>query len=368
MTAKFGLRGGRAFSVYALLLTLLAVPVSILVLSTAGSFNALQVWGWLRQLRWLDIATIRGHLVQVLSLVGLRQFALVYDASNVTVVSSFRPIDLGGLTKDFSEGISGPESNLRCMKSWSKPCHKEESFPLYLFAAFLPPSGQEAGKPWWLIESSGSEQDGRIESALYKPPPGRSSAEILLQGLFGMFYPNVFLYTRAAPTGTAAVVARRGNGTLDILFRSHVEFQLNDAPRRPFWFSPSQFSGRIILNEDGSRVHYFNAHVPAGRHLNVDLEWLTGSQQQDGEEEEMQADICHVAEMSLDFVGGRAPSDVAWSYEMETEEARQVLDRAFFPFLNVPYHNLTTAAALAQQKQKMVHSVVLWGNMDDQSC
>lgn len=368
MTVGFGLHGGRAFPVCALALTLFAVPTLILLLSTAGSvsFDSFEAWAWLGQLRLLDVGALHSHLDEVLSLAGLRP-ARVYDASNVTIISSFRPIDLRSLTKDFSEGISDPDSNLRCLHSWDKPYHREKSFPLYLFGAFLPPPGQAAGKPWWLIESSGSEHDGRIESALYRSQPARSSAEVLFHGLFGMFHPNTFLYTRAAPVGTAAVVARRGNGTLDILFRSHVEFQLNEPPRRPFWFSPSQFSGRIVLSEDGSAVHHFNVHVPAERRLNVDLEWLTGSQH-DGEEESMEVDIGHIPEMALDFVGGETPSNVTWSYKMSTEEARQALNRMFFPFLNVPYHNLTTAAALARQERKMVHSVVLWGNLDDQSC
>ncbi|CAN7995538.1 unnamed protein product [Ixodes hexagonus] len=368
MAAKFGFHGHRAYPVCALLLTLFAVPALIVALSVAGSasFNILEVWGWLRQLGLFDVVALHSHLSKVLSLAGLR-FARVHDESNVTIISSFRPIDFGSLTKDFSEGIYDPESNLRCLHSWNKPSHKEKNIPLCLFSAFLPPFGQPAGKPWWLIESSGSEHDGRIESALYKPQPGHSHAEVLLHCLFSMFHPNVFLRTRAAPAGTAAVVARKGNGTLDILFRSHIEFQLNEPPRRPFWFSPSQFSGRIVLSEDGSTLHHFNVHVPAERLLNVDLEWLTGSQH-DGEEEPMEVDIGHIPEMALTSVGTSPPSNAKWDYEMAMEEARRALDQAFFPFLNVPYHNLTTAAALARQERKMIHSVVLWGNMDDQSC
>ncbi|KAM7299166.1 hypothetical protein ISCGN_019733, partial [Ixodes scapularis] len=66
------------------------------------------------------------------------------------------------------------------------------------------------------------------------------------------------------------------------------------------------------------------------------LEWLTGSQH-DGDEESMEVDIGHIPEMALHFVGGETPSNVTWSYEMSTKEARQALDRMFFPFLNASW-------------------------------
>ena len=51
----------------------------------------------------------------------------------------------------------------------------------------------------------------------------------------------------------------------DVLFRLHSEFQLNEHPQLPFWFTPSQFSGRLTMSVDGTHVRDFILHVPNQR-------------------------------------------------------------------------------------------------------
>lgn len=45
-------------------------------------------------------------------------------------------------------------------------------------------------------------------------------------------------------------------------YRIHAEFQLNDVPGFPFWFTPGQFAGNIILSKDASHVREFHLYVP----------------------------------------------------------------------------------------------------------
>ncbi|KAH9383426.1 hypothetical protein HPB48_024777 [Haemaphysalis longicornis] len=193
-----------------------------------------------------------------------------------------------------------------------------------------------------------------------------------------MFHENVFLFTRASPSGTAAVVVGRVNGTLDILFRSHIEYQISSPPQRPLWFTPAQFEGRLVISEDGSTLHHFEAHVPTHRQLNVGAETT-------------EVDIGKVTEMTL---GLDAPSsqDGPKTTGTPVADARKKLDQMFFPFLKmphphlvnerlryfpkggniqvavVPYHNLSVAAVEAAKRNKLVHSIVTWGPLDDQSC
>lgn len=47
--------------------------------------------------------------------------------------------------------------------------------------------------------------------------------------------------------------------------RIHAEFQLNDVPDFPFWFTPGQFTGSIVLSKDGSHVRHFHLYVPSDR-------------------------------------------------------------------------------------------------------
>ena len=55
---------------------------------------------------------------------------------------------------------------------------------------------------------------------------------------------------------------------LDIC-RVHAEFQLNEEPNYPFWFTPSQFTGRLVIDSQWKHVHHFSLSVPTTKQLNV---------------------------------------------------------------------------------------------------
>jgi hypothetical protein len=57
--------------------------------------------------------------------------------------------------------------------------------------------------------------------------------------------------------------------SLASLFSMHAEFQLNTPPYHPFWYTPGQFQGRLIIRDDGSELTYFQMHVPNEKKLNV---------------------------------------------------------------------------------------------------
>lgn len=298
-------------------------------------------------------------------------FSRRWESRNVTIRSSFRGIDVSSLTKNVAEEVlSDSNSSLRALLSWNEPQLHVRTVPLSRFSAFLPPRGNIHGNPWWLVEAKGlRNSDGHVDAGIYEPPPCGTPAEALLSELFSMFHRNVFLDTRAAPAGTAVVVMRSGNGTLDILFRSHVEFQISSPPLKPLWFTPAQFQGRVVISDDGSALHHFEAYVPTNRQLNVDLEWLAEEHNRDVQRTEV--DIGRVAEMSLslDSPGGQlAEMHSSLISSDKKDEALRKLHQMFFPFLKVPYHNLSAAAAEAKRHEKLVHSIVTWGPLDDQSC
>lgn len=47
--------------------------------------------------------------------------------------------------------------------------------------------------------------------------------------------------------------------------RIHAEFQLSEPPDFPFWFSPGQFTGHIILSKDAAHIRDFRLFVPNHR-------------------------------------------------------------------------------------------------------
>ncbi len=54
-------------------------------------------------------------------------------------------------------------------------------------------------------------------------------------------------------------------------YRVHAEFQLNSVPDYPFWFTPAQFSGRIIMNHDSEHIYYFELELPTDHLLNIGI-------------------------------------------------------------------------------------------------
>ena len=56
---------------------------------------------------------------------------------------------------------------------------------------------------------------------------------------------------------------------IDHINRIHGEFQLNEPPLLPFWFTPAQFLGNIVISRDGEHVKSFHMAVPNNRSLNV---------------------------------------------------------------------------------------------------
>lgn len=323
------------------------------------------------RLRKSEFAFVYENVGSLLTSIGFSREGRRWESRNVTIRSSFRGIDVSSLTKNIAEEVlSNPNSNLQALLSWNEPQQRVKTLPLSRFSAFLPPRDNIHGNPWWLLEAKDSRNsDGHVKGDVYEPPKRGTPAEVLLGELFGMFHQNVFLFTRASPAGTAAVVTRSRNSTLDILFRSHVEFQISTPPQRPLWFTPAQFQGRVVISEDGSVLHHFEAHVPTDRQLNVDLEWL--AQRYSGDVQTTEVDIGKVADMvlSLETPNG-LPAEMRPSSIISNEEdmALKKLHQMFFPFLKVPYHNLSSAVAEARRNEKLVHSIITWGPLDDQSC
>ena len=59
------------------------------------------------------------------------------------------------------------------------------------------------------------------------------------------------------------------------LLRAHAEFQLNEEPSYPFWFTPAQFAGRLIISKDAEHVEFFELAVPTDKALNIGKTWTS---------------------------------------------------------------------------------------------
>lgn len=60
--------------------------------------------------------------------------------------------------------------------------------------------------------------------------------------------------------------------------------------------------------------------------------------------------------------------EIVWSEELRREEASRRLEVTMYPFKKVPYLPFSEAFSRASAEKKLVHSILLWGALDDQSC
>lgn len=306
----------------------------------------------------------------------------------ITIESKFQPLDINSLSKDITpDAIQNQNHAFKGVFDWNKQeAERWKNFAAKHFSAFLPSADQKLkpGTTWWIIPSSLNERINHLSSARYYPPELATQYHSI-HALLSMLHIHPFLHSRFGPQGTVAVIRGISINLLDIVFRMHAEFQLNKPPNYPFWFTPSQFKGRILINRNSSSVFYFNMEVPSDRKLNVDMEWLNGPQETDG----MEVDLGFIPQLQLISTGPsiklnninsneifiHGPSDyeasisnIEWSEEIDMEDALKIIEQTMYPFKQITYYNFTEAYIRAKNENKLIHAILLWGALDDQSC
>ncbi|KAL7873747.1 hypothetical protein AOLI_G00128180 [Acnodon oligacanthus] len=305
------------------------------------------------------------------------------NGETFTLNAKMQPLLLDTMTKSKDGFLGVSHSSLSGLRSWKSPATPSATFSAAQFQAFLPPKGKgELGDTWWIIPSELNIFTGYLPNNRYHPPTPRGK-EILIHNLLGMFHARPFVKSRFAPQGVVACVRAVSDFYYDIVFRIHAEFQLNEVPNFPFWFTPGQFAGHIVLSKDASHVRDFHLYVPNDKSLNVDMEWLYGA----SESSSMEVDIGYLPQMELRAAGPSTPSviydeegnvidsrreggepirfvfeEIHWSSEISREEAASRLEVTFYPFKKVPYLPFTEAFSRAEAEGKLVHSILLWGS------
>uniref|UniRef100_A0A8C2XLE6 Selenoprotein N n=1 Tax=Cyclopterus lumpus TaxID=8103 RepID=A0A8C2XLE6_CYCLU len=311
------------------------------------------------------------------------------NGETLTLEAKMQPLLLDSMTKSKDGFLGVSHSSLSGLRSWKSPAVPFSSFSASQFRALLPPKNKgEVGDTWWVIPSELNIFTGYLPNNRYHPPSPKGK-EVLIHSLLSMFHPRPFIKSRFAPQGTVACIRASNDFYYDIVFRIHAEFQLNDVPDFPFWFTPGKFTGNIVLSKDASHVRNFHLHVPNDRSLNVDMEWLYGA----SESSNMEVDIGYLPQLELQATGPSTPSiiideegniidsrdgssepiqfvfeDIHWTSEISRQEATRRLEVTLYPFKKVSYLPFSEAFERAEAENKLVHSILLWGALDDQSC
>ncbi|TNM95358.1 hypothetical protein fugu_016441 [Takifugu bimaculatus] len=298
------------------------------------------------------------------------------NGETFTVEAMMQPLILDSMTKSRDGFLGVSHSSLSGLRSWKSPAVPSASFSARQFRVFLPPKNKlEVGNTWWLIPSELNIFTGYLPNNRYHPPSPKGK-EVLIHSLLSMFHPRPFIKSRFAPQGTVACIRASNDFYYDIVFRIHAEFQLNEVPSFPFWFTPGQFTGNIVLSKDASHVRQFRLYVPNNRSLNVDMEWLYGA----SESSNMEVDIGYLPQLELLSLGPSTPTvitdeegnvidskdsgepiqfvfeDIHWTSEISHQEAAQRLDVTFYPFKRVSYLPFSEAFERAEAENKLMTS------------
>ncbi|XP_076442533.1 selenoprotein N-like isoform X2 [Babylonia areolata] len=309
----------------------------------------------------------------------------------LVVYANFTPLQLETMTKEdiLTASVNGKDT-LYGLRNWANPIRKYTAFGVTEFQSLLPENMEDIplGKPYHVLpysKSANNQVTGGIHTSSRYYPQVPKGKEGVLYRLLGMMHHHPFLDMRFPPRGTVACVQAFNDRYVHVVFRMHAEFQLNEPPLHPFWFTPAQFVGDLVMTRDGSHVQYFHMRVPNERRLNVDMEWMTGM---DEGEEGMEVDIGYMPLMewtvkepsyvpvSLEETQSaepkspvvQTPDQIEWSSEVSREDVLRLVEIEFYPFKTVSYHNLTRAVQLSREENKPLHAIFLWGALDDQSC
>jgi hypothetical protein len=199
-----------------------------------------------------------------------------------------------------------------------------------------------------------------------------------LTNMLRQFHPSASMHLSAdgrrfGPDGAFAILRAVSPSYLDISLRVHAEFDVTTEvkDRRPAWppveqswYTPAYFSGRMILNRDKGTVEYFRLGVPTDLLLNVHLTVRNRTI--------TMKPISHFMGRveRMEICGGAVPAtlDAESGESIAGAEADRRLQSVFYKFMEIHWRPFEQVLAEARDENKPILAVVLWGNLDDQSC
>jgi hypothetical protein len=178
---------------------------------------------------------------------------------------------------------------------------------------------------------------------------------------------------RVGPDGAFGILRAVSPSHLDIAIRVHAEFDVSsDLPpelRVKAWYTPAYFSGQMIVNRERGTVEYFRLAIPADRVLNAHLtmKMLGLPSPAPPRGKSLTHLMAHIDRMELE--GGNPELATTDPPDALTQaEAERRLQRLYYKFMDVHWLPFDDVLAAAREKHRPILAVVLWGNLDDQSC
>ncbi len=210
----------------------------------------------------------------------------------------------------------------------------EKQHPASVFRAFLPDKAVSIGELWQI------ENTGALE---------------LLRQLHPN--PNLKMHINSGDSYGLWACLRAYNDTFaDIVFRIHAEFKLKDG-----WFTPSLFTGHLVIDRIQKKVAFFKMYVPEGT-VNFDVNWSKygpGSSITD-------AGFCSQMELRA----GRPDllKNVEFAEAITQETAERALITNFYKSQQINWVPPDEVLEMAHAQQKPIHAISIDGPLMDESC
>ena len=215
----------------------------------------------------------------------------------------------------------------------TKPAYPLKNYNQTDFQVFLPSSTANVGDIW--------EFDPKgILPFLCQFHPG-ATTEI-----------TVFSRRTHRAEGSKACLRAISPNYAEVVFRIHAQFVLDASGVR---LLPAQFAGRLVLNHTEGVVVAFSLLLPP-RNSNVDVNAFRA------------ADVAFIPRMELSALSNTPIHEIVWESAITEEEARKKLATAFYKFAEIEWTPIEKTVELAQKTNRLIHALVLFGTLDDESC
>ena len=143
----------------------------------------------------------------------------------------------------------------------------------------------------------------------------------------------------------------------EIVFRIHAEFKLEDG-----WFTPSQFTGHLVIDRIEKKVAFFKMSVPEGT-VNFDVNW---KEDKDASYSITDAGLC--SQMELRVGTQEVVQDIEFVAAITQAEAKRGLAGRFYKSEQINWVPPDQALALAAAEVKPIHVISIDGPLVDESC
>ncbi len=214
----------------------------------------------------------------------------------------------------------------------------EKRYSASIFSAFLPKEAVAVGTLW------------KIK---------RAGALDLLKQL----HPNPYLNMRwdlpykNESQGLWACLRAYDAEFADIVFRIHAQFALKDG-----WFTPSQFTGHLVIDRMKRSVAFFQMYVPNGI-INFDTWW-----QKDPDEEGHITDSGFCPQIELRAGIENVARNIEFTESITQKEVEHQLTLCFYKSQRINWVSLEEALEMAPAQQKPIHAISIDGPLLDESC